>query len=282
MKQGRRLRTGILTSIGAAVVLVLGQGVGLAAEGSATLDDPVGNVTDIVDEPLDTISDAVDTVNDAVDDPVDTVKDAVDDPVGTVDDAVDDPVGAVDDAVDDPVDDPVGAVDDAVNDAVGSGVGGVGDVSNGPGDDLVDGTGDGGTDALPGSETGSLSSPSTPLREDHGSRGARLSSRSSDLDELAQGGNDVVEGPGGTVCVGSASAVCLDLVGGLGPIGILFRAAEGARRAVSAFVDTLASTGLDLLGASVALITLTLVGIALVSRRSGARQPRGKRSLAGT
>jgi hypothetical protein len=154
------------------------------------------------------------------------------------------------------VDDTVGTVADAVDATVAQTVG---SVENAPG---------GVAETAGGSVSTSTSAASTVSRRHEGSLGTRaLATDSSDLDELAQGGNDVVEGSGGATCVGGADVVCLDLVGGLGAFGILFRSAEEAREVVSAFVDSLASTGRDLWGASVMLVVLTFAGIALTSRR---------------
>jgi hypothetical protein len=283
MRQGRRLRTGILSSIGAVAVLVLGQGVASAADGSeqiqgggsgilsASLDDPIGTITDTLDDPIGTITDtldgATDTITDAVDHPIGTVTDTLDGATGTIGGVVDDAVG--------------GAVGGAVDGTIDPIVGGSGASSSG-GSGAVDGSGDGRVTSTVDPETTSSPATSSAPRAHEMSSGPRAAAKApSDLDELAEGGNDVVEGRGDAVCVGSARVVCLDLVGGLGVVGILFRAAEGAREVVSAFVDALASTGIDLLGASVTLVALTLIGLVSISRRPSSRAARSRRSLAG-
>lgn len=269
MRQDRRLRTGILSSIGAVVVLVLGQGVALAAEGSTALDDPIGTLTDPVDDPIGTVTDVVDET-------IDPITDALDDATDEITDPVDDPMGAVTGTVDGTN----GSIGGIVNDTVGPIVGGVENIAGGDGDP-VDGSDDGATTAV--AEPGTASSSETPMasRPYEGSLRTETSSNGpSDLDELARGGNDIVEGSSGAVCAGTARVVCLDLVGGLGALGLLFRAAEEAGKVISAFVDSLASTGIDLLGASAMFVMLTLTGIALISRQQQRDIPvaRGARS----
>jgi hypothetical protein len=256
MREGMKLRAGILIGIGAVAMLVVGPGVAIAAEGSSSLDDPLDTITDTVD----TITD---TVEDTVDDPIDTITDTVEDPVGTVSDAVDATTGTVSDAVDATS----GTIGGAVEDSLGPIGGGAGDATSGSGDSSG-GTDGGGADRAAGPETASSSVAPTALRGPAGSAGeSAFAEGPDDLDELAGSGNDVVEGSAGPVCVGPADIVCLELVGGLGALGILFRATEGARDVVSAFVDGLASTGIDLVGEMVLLVALTLTGIVLTVRR---------------
>lgn len=217
----------ILSSIGASALLVLGQGVALAAEGSATLEDPTDAITDIVDDTTGTVTDTVDETTGTVADTVENTTDAVTDTVAPVTGAVESELGE----------------DGAAVEGLGPGTA----VGSGP-----------------TSEAGAAAPP----RKHEGALGTRaLATGSSDLDELAQGGHEVVEGSGGSSCVGTAEVICLDLVGGLGALGVLFGAIEEARDVVSAFTDGLARTGVDLLGASLMLVALTLTGIALTSRR---------------
>ena len=251
--QGRRLRIGILVTIGAVVLLFGGQGPGSAAERTASLDDPNGTITDALD-------DTVDTVTDTLGDTVDTVDDIVGDPIGTVTDSVEGATGGIGGALGDTADPILGGTG-----GVSSGGGGSGDGTVGRGAETAD------------PETAASSATSSAPHAHETSSGPRAAAKSpSDLDEVAGSGNDLVEGPGGAVCDGTAGAVCLGLVGGLGPIGALYGAASDA---VDAFVDTLARTGIDLLGASVAFVALTLIGIALISRRATQRPDRSGQSI---
>jgi hypothetical protein len=255
MEQGRRPRIGILVTVGAVVLLVGGQGVASAAERSASLDGPIDTITDTLEDP-------VGTITDTVEDTVDTVDDIVGDPIGTVTGSVDRATGAIGRAL--------GGTTDPI-------LGGAGSVSSG-GDGSVDGTAGIGADTV-ASGTATSSATSSAPRAHEVSSGPRAAAKSpSDLDEVAGGGNDVVEGPGGAVCDGTAGTVCLGLVGGLGPIGALYRAASDV---VDAFVDTLARTGIDLFGASGAFVALTLIGIALISRRRTQRPDRSGQSIVG-
>jgi hypothetical protein len=267
MREGMKLRVEILIGIGAVAMLVVGPGVAIAADGSSSLDDPIDTVTDTVDTVTDTVDDPIDTitdtVEDTVDDPIDTITDTVEDPVGTVSDVVDATTGTVSDAVDATSDTIGGAVEDSPDPIVG----GAGNATSGSGDSSG-GTDDGGADRAAGPETASSSVTPTAQRGPAGSAGASaFAGGQDDLDDLADSGNDVVEGSAGPVCVGPADIVCLELVGGLGALGILFRATEGARDVISAFVDGLASTGIDLVGEMVLLVALTLTGIVLTARR---------------
>jgi hypothetical protein len=244
MRQGKRLRNGILAGVGAVALLLVGQGAALAIDASASLDDPIGTITDALEDP-------VDTITDALEDPIDTVTDAVDDPIGTVTDRVDETTGTIDEALGETVDPILG----------GSGL------DSGAESDPPDGAGDGGS-TTNDQEAGS--SASTAAQEVSSGRRAAMKGPG-DLDELAEGGNDVVTSQADPVCVGTARDVCVDLVGGLGVVGILFRAAEEARDVVSAFVDSLAKTGIDLLTHGVTIVALTLLGIVLISRRPRSR-----------
>jgi hypothetical protein len=247
MRQGRSVRTGVLCSIGVIVMLVVGQGVAIAAEGSGSLDDPSDTIADTAEDPND-------TVNDVVDETTDPIEEAGDDPSGNVTDTVDATTGTIGGAAEDSSDQ---LVDDVANATSGS-------------KDSSGGITEGVADAAAGPETASSSIRSTTMRGPEGSAGTRASARGpDDLDDLADSGNDVVDGSAGPVCVGSADIVCLELVGGLGGLGVLFRAAEEARD-VSAFVDSLARTGIDLVGEMVLFVALMLTGIVLTSRR---RQP---------
>jgi gas vesicle protein len=260
MRHRRRLRTGIPSIIGAVALLVLGQGVAAAAEGSATLDDPIGAIADVVDDTTGTVTDIVDDTTDAITDTVDDTTDAITDTVENTTDAITDTVENTTGTVTDIVDDTTGTVTDTVASITGG-------VESDPAEDgdAAEGTGAG---TAAGSESTSGAAGAAAPRRHEGALDTRaLTSGPSDLDELAQGGNAVVEGSGGATCVGIADVVCLDLVGGLGALGILFRAVEEARDVVSAFADSLASTGRDLWGATVMLVMLTLAGIALTSRR---------------
>jgi hypothetical protein len=111
---------------------------------------------------------------------------------------------------------------------------------------------------------------STALPGPAGSPGASAfvagSDAPDDLDDLVAGGNDVVGGSAGAICVGTADFVCLELVGG-GELSVLFGAAEDTRNAVSAFVDRLVRTGTDLVGEIALLVALLITGIVLTSRR---------------
>jgi hypothetical protein len=190
----------------------------------------------------------------SLDDPIDTIADTVDTATETVTDTAGDPTGTITDTVDDAVDDPADTVDDAVEDPVDA-----------AGDSL-----DGTTDTVEGAPPDT----SGPIPGGSASADPGAAAKApGDLDEVAEGGNDLVEGEGGSVCAGTANVVCAGLVGGLGPIGALSPAAEGV---VDAFVDTLAKTGIDLLGALVAIVALTLLGVVLISRRSTSR-PAGNR-----
>jgi hypothetical protein len=257
MGQRRRLRSGILSSVGAVVVLVLGQGVASAAERSedpgilsAALDDPIGTVTNTLDDPIDEITDIIDGTTD-------TVTDTTEDPIGTIGETVDDTVDAVDGAV--------GGQIGAATDALADTSPGTTDGSAGEGGAVGGASDEAGIPSV--RSTADTSSASSAFRARDASAGPRVAAMGpSDLDELAGGGNDVVEGPGDPVCVGTARVVCVGLVGGLGALGILFPAEE-ARAVVDAFVDVLARTGVDLQGAAVAFGALMLIGIVLVSRR---------------
>jgi hypothetical protein len=241
------LRLALLSSI--ATVLLFGQGIALAT----ARDDPIGTIADVVDDATDPVTDVVDDATDPVTDVVDDATDPVTDAVGDSTDPVTDAVGGAGDPVTDPVDEGSGTITDAADpDAVAI----AGGIEN-----------------------------TTVFREQRGYDGSLAmplsASGSSDLDEVAQGGNDIVQGSGGTACVGPARVVCLDLVGGLGALGLLFRAAEEAGDVVSSFTDALASTGIDLLWAAVVFVTLTVTGIMLISirRRPGRARTRGRRSL---
>jgi hypothetical protein len=272
LREGRKLRAGILLSIAAVVSLLIGPGVAIAADGSASLDDPIDTITDTIDTVSDTVDDPLDSVTDTVEEPIDTITDTVDDPVGTVSDAVDATGGTISGAVDATS----GTIGGALEDSLGPVAGGVGNATSGS-SDSSGGTDDPGADPPAGPETASASVTPTAQRGPEGSSGASaFAGGPDDLDDLTESGNDVVEGSAGPVCVGPADIVCLDLVGGLGAFGLLFRATEEARDVVSAFVDGLANTGTDLVGEMVLLIALTLTGIGLtVRRRRSGAQPAG-------
>ena len=247
MREGRSLRTGVLFSIGAILVLVVGQGIAIATEGSVSLDDPSDTITDTVDDPND-------TVDDVVDETPAPIEDAQDDASGNVTDTVDATTGTIGGAVEDSSDPLVDGVADATSG------------SNDPSGGITDGV----ADTAAGLQRASSSVRPTAMRGPEGSPGALASaSGPDDLDDLAESGNDVVQGSAGPVCEGTAQIVCLELVGGLGGLGVLFRAAEEARD-VSAFVDSLARTGIDLIREIVLFVALMLAGIVLTARR---RQP---------
>jgi gas vesicle protein len=262
----RRLRTAMLVSVGAVAMLLLGQGIAVASEGSATIEDPI---TDTIDDTTDPITD---TVKDTTDPITDTVKDTTDPITDTVKDTTD--------PITDTVKDTTDPITDTVKDTTDPITGAVGGTTDGVAGTATTGAGSGTLGTTDGSGGSSAQRDSPRSSEDGGPLSARASFRGgSDLDELAEGGNSVVDpGDASNACVGSAQVVCLDLVGGLGSIGILYRAAEEARDVLSAFVDGLASTGADLLGSFVMLTLLTLAGVVLVSRehRSGAA-PSGNR-----
>ena len=273
----KRLRIAVLSSVASAPLFLFGQGIALATQG----DDPIGIVTDVVDDTSDPITDTVDGTSDSITDTVDgasgTITDVVDDTTDPITDAVGEAGGTITDAVDGAR----GTITDTADLVIGPVVGGVEDVS-GHGLGLAEGTAGGADDTVDGSDPASASGASTASRGYEGSRGMRASATgSSDLDELAQGGDDIVEGSGGTVCVGTARVLCLDLVGGLGPLGLLFRVAEEAGKVVSAFADSLARTGIDLLGAVVIFVMLAGTGTVLTARRRRPTAPpaRGSRSL---
>lgn len=265
------LRMAFLSSI--ATVFLFGQGIALAT----ARDDPTGTITDVVDDTTDPITDVVADTTDPV---TDTVEGASDPVTDTVDDTTDPITDVVDDTTD-PVNDIVGGADDPVTDTVGGAADPVTDTVNEGSGTIIDAAD---PDAVVGPITRGIENPSPVFREQRGYGGSLATALSatdpSDLDELAQGGNDIVQGSGGTACVGSARVVCLDLVGGLGPLGLLFRAADEAGDVVSSFTDALASTGIDLLGAAVIFVTLTVTGIMLISirRRTGRAPTRGRRS----
>ena len=270
MGQRRRLRRGILSSVGAVVVIVLGQGVASAAERSEdpgilsnALDDPIDTLTDTLDDPIDEITDILDETTD-------TITDTAQDPIGTIGETVDDTVGAVDGAVEDQI----GAANDALADTfpgTTDGSGGEGGAGGGAPDEAGSPSARSPADA---------SSASSAFRARDTSAGPQVAAMApSDLDDVAGGGNDVVEGSGDPMCVGTARVVCVGLVGGLGALGIRFPTEE-ARAVVDAFVDVLARTGVDLQGAVVAFGALTLIGIVLVSRRPSSARA-GRRSLVG-
>jgi hypothetical protein len=270
MGQRRRLRRGILSSVGAVVVIVLGQGVASAAERSedpgvlsAALDDPIGTVTNTLDDPIDEITDIIDGTTD-------TITDTAEDPIGTIGETVDDTVDAVDGAIGGQI----GAATDALADTfqgTTDGSGGAGGAVGGASDEA------GSPSARSTADTSSASSAFRARDASAGPKAAAMAP--SDLDEVAGGGNDVVERSGDPVCVGTARVVCVGLVGGLGALGILFPTEE-ARAVVDAFVDVLARTGIDLQGAVVAFGALTLIGIVLVSRRPNPARA-DRRSLVG-
>ena len=193
----------------------------------------------------------------SLDDPTGTITDTVDTATDTVTDTVDDPTGTITDTIDDAVEDTADTVDDAVEDPVDAA------------DDSLDGTTDT-VEGAPADTSGPIVGGSASADPDAAAKAP------GDLDEVAEGGNDLVEGEGGAVCADAASVVCVGLVGGLGPIGALFPAAH---EIVDAFVDALAKTGIDLLGALVASVALTLVGVVLISRRSTSRPAGSRRFL---
>jgi hypothetical protein len=247
MGQRRKVWAGVAVSIGAVALLAGGPVLVLSAERSTSLDDPTGTITDTVDTLTDTVNDPTGTITDTVDSVTDTVTDTVDDPTSTITDTIDDAVEDTADTVDDAVEDPVDAADDSLDGTT----------------DTVEGA--------PADTSGPIVGGSESADPDAAARAP------GDLDEIAEGGNDVVEGEGGAVCTDAANVVCVGLVGGLGPVGALFPAAEGAHGVVDAFVDALARTGIDLLGALVAIVALTLVGVVL--RRSTSRPAGSRRFL---